>query len=105
MAVGLGSQLGALVGCGDAVEQPSGDYDAIVVGAGATAAIVATKLQLAGGGRKRILVIEAGGLTTATIGGTHYPEWLPPDRKDLTIFDVPGEYGLMAFQPLGAPTS
>ena len=47
---------------------------------------------------KRILIIEAGGPTSATIGGTDYPPWLPAGRTDLTILDVPGEYSLMAFQ-------
>lgn len=103
LALGVGSQLGLLAGCGDAIDEPHGEYDAIIVGGGTAGAIVATRLQQAAGGRKRILVIEAGGLTTASIGGTEYPVWLPPGRRDLTIFDVPGEYGLMAFQPLGAP--
>jgi cellobiose dehydrogenase (acceptor) len=103
LAVGIGSQLGALAGCGDSVDQPTGSYDAIVVGGGTAGAIVATKLQLAGAGRRRILVIEAGGLTSAASGGTDRPPWLPPERDDLTIFDVPGEYSQIAFQPLGAP--
>jgi cellobiose dehydrogenase (acceptor) len=103
LAIGLGSQLGALAGCGDAVDEPSGSYDAIVVGAGAAGAIVATKLQEAGGGRRRILVIEAGGLTTAALGGTDFPSWLPSGRSDRTIFDVPGEYSQIAFMPSGAP--
>ncbi|MEW6272929.1 MAG: GMC family oxidoreductase [Thermodesulfobacteriota bacterium] len=103
LAAGLGSQLGPLAGCGDAVDEPTGRYDAIVVGGGTAGAIVATKLQLAGRGRKRILVIEAGGLTSAEIGGTDRPPWLPAGRADLTLFDVPGQYSTIAFQPLGAP--
>lgn len=103
LAVGIGSQLGTLAGCGDTVDEPTGSYDAIVVGAGAAGAIVATKLQQAGAGRKRTLVIEAGGPTAAALGGTDRPPWLPPERGDLTIFDVPGEYSQIAFQPLGAP--
>jgi choline dehydrogenase-like flavoprotein len=103
LALGLGPTLGALAGCGDSVDEPSGTYDAIIVGAGAAGSIVATKLQRAGRGRRRILVIEAGGLTAAAIGGTDVPSWLPPGRRDVTIFDVPGEYSQMAFQPLGAP--
>ena len=85
------------------MSQPSGDYDAIVVGGGTAGTIVAAKLQLASGGKKRILIIEAGGATSAAIGGDAFPPWIPGGRKDLTIFDVPGEYSLMAFQPLGAP--
>jgi len=103
LAVGLGSQVGGLVGCGHSVEQSTGRYDAIIVGGGTAGAIVAAKLQLASGGRKRILVIEAGGPTSAAIGGTDRPPWLPPNRSDLTIFDVPGEYSQMAHMPLGAP--
>ncbi len=40
---------------------------------------------------------------SATIGGTDFPSWLPPDRHDLTVLDVPGEYSLLANQPLGVP--
>ena len=103
LAVGIGSQLGALSACGRSVHQPTGGYDAIIVGGGTAGAIAAAKLQMASGGRKRILIIEAGGPTTAAIGGTAWPPWLPPDRSDLTIFDVPGQYSQMAFMPLGAP--
>ena len=106
LAVGIGAQLGGLLGCsssGQSVIQSTGSYDAIIVGGGTAGAIVATKLQTAGGGRKRILIIEAGGPTSAAIGGTDFPPWLPPDRTDLTIFDVPGEYSQMAFMPLGKP--
>ena len=102
----VGAQLGGLVGCGSSgqtVQQPTGAYDVIIVGGGSAGAIVAAKLQIAGGGRKRILVIEAGGPTSAAIGGTAFPPWLPANRTDLTIFDVPGEYSQMAFMPLGAP--
>jgi cellobiose dehydrogenase (acceptor) len=107
LAAGLGLQLGTLAGCGggggNAVAQPSGSYDVIVVGGGAAGAILAAKLRLASGGKKRILIIEAGGPTSAAIGGTDFPPWLPPDRTDLTIFDVPGEYSQIAFMPLGQP--
>src|SRR5215471_6317959 len=103
LALGLGSQVVALAGCADTVERASGSYDAIIVGGGTAGSIVATKLQRAGGGRKRILVIEAGGLTSAAIGGTDRPEWLPPERRDVAIFDVPGEYSAIAFQPRGVP--
>lgn len=105
LAAGLGLQLGTLTGCGggSTVAKPSGSYDMIIVGGGAAGAILAAKLRLASGDKKRILVIEAGGPTSAAIGGTDFPPWLPPDRSDLTIFDVPGEYSQMAFMPLGQP--
>ena len=94
------------MGCGGdahSVEQASGGYDAIIVGGGTAGSIVAAKLRLASGGKKRILIIEAGGPTSAAIGGTAFPPWLPPGRSDLTIFDVPGQYSQMAHMPLGQP--
>ena len=106
LAVGVGAPLTGLAGCGSSaqsVSQASGGYDAIIVGGGTAGAIVATKLQVASRGKKRILIIEAGGPTSAAIGGDAFPPWIPSGRTDLTIFDVPGEYSLMAFQPLGAP--
>jgi cellobiose dehydrogenase (acceptor) len=107
VGLGLGSHLVALAGCNgssaNVVAETPGGFDAIVVGGGAAGAIVAAKLQIAGGGRKRILIIEAGGPTSAAIGGTDFPSWLPSNRTDLTILDVPGEYSLIAFQPLGDP--
>jgi cellobiose dehydrogenase (acceptor) len=106
LGLGFGSQLVALAGCGGSsgstVTETPGGFDVIIVGGGAAGAIVAAKLQLASGGRKRILIIEAGGPTSATIGGTDFPPWLPPGRTDLTILDVPGEYSLLAFQPAGS---
>src|SRR5271169_2056559 len=105
LGLGFGSQLLALAGCsgGNTVTETPGGFDAIIVGGGAAGAIVAAKLQAAGGGRKRVLLIEAGGPTSATIGGNDFPSWLPPDRTDLTIFDVPGEYSLLAWSTLAAP--
>ena len=103
LAAGIGSQLGVLAGIANAVDEPTGSYDVIIVGGGTAGTIVATKLRKARGKHKRILIIEAGGPTAARIGGTDFPPWLPPARKDLTIFDVPGEYSQMAFMPLGAP--
>ncbi len=107
LGLGLSSPLITLAGCGGSsgstVTETPGGFDAIIVGGGAAGAIVAAKLQAASGGKKRILVIEAGGATSATIGGTDFPPWLPPNRTDLTILDVPGEYSLLAFQPAGAP--
>ena len=106
LGLGFGSQLVALAGCGGSsgstVTETPGGFDAIIVGGGAAGAIVAAKLQAASGGRKRILIIEAGGPTSATIGGTDFPPWLPAGRTDLTTLDVPGEYSLLAFQPAGA---
>ena len=83
LAVGIGSQFAGLAGCGDTVHHASGRYDVIIVGGGTAGAIVAAKLQTASRGRKRILVIEAGGPTAAAIGGSDRPSWLPPDRDDL----------------------
>jgi choline dehydrogenase-like flavoprotein len=104
LALAAGSQLPGLLGCsGNTVSRASGAYDAIIVGGGTAGTIVATRLQMASGGRKRILIIEAGGPTAASIGGTAFPPWLPAGRTDLTMFDVPGEYSQMAFQPFGAP--
>jgi choline dehydrogenase-like flavoprotein len=107
LAMAVGTQLAGLAGCasggGQTVQQPTGAYDVIIVGGGSAGAIVAAKLQSVSRGRKRILVIEAGGPTSAAIGGTAFPPWLPPNQTDLTIFDVPGEYSQMAFMPLGAP--
>jgi len=102
LALGIGSQLGGLLGC-DSVNNASGRYDTIIIGGGTAGVIVAAKLQAASAGRKRILIIEAGGPTAASIGGTDLPPWLPPDRNDLTIFDIPGQYSTLAFMPLGAP--
>ncbi|HKD69982.1 MAG TPA: GMC family oxidoreductase [Candidatus Binataceae bacterium] len=105
LALAAASQLPSLLGCGGSstVSQAIGAYDAIIVGGGTAGTIVAAKLQMASGGRRRILIIEAGGPTAASIGGTAFPPWLPAGRTDLTMFDVPGEYSQMAFQPFGAP--
>ncbi|HEY6417383.1 MAG TPA: GMC family oxidoreductase [Candidatus Binataceae bacterium] len=104
LAVGLGSRLGGLAALADVVDQATGQYDVIILGGGTAGAIVAAKLQQAASGKhKRILIIEAGGPTAASIGGTAFPPWLPPNRKDLTTFDVPGEYSQMAFHPFGDP--
>lgn len=102
LAAGVGSQLGPLARLANAVDT-AGSYDVIIVGGGTAGSIVAAKLLQAGRKHQRILIIEAGGATAASIGGTDFPPWLPLGRKDLTIFDVPGEYSQMAFMPLGAP--
>lgn len=101
LAAGIGAP--ALAGCwGEDVYEPTGVYDAIIVGGGTAGIIVAAKLQAAGGGRKRILVIEAGGPTSIAVGGTAYPPWAPPGRRDVTMFDVPGEYSQIPWTPFGA---
>jgi choline dehydrogenase-like flavoprotein len=103
LAAGVASQLDLWTGFAEAVDQPAGSYDVIIVGGGTAGAIVATKLRKAAGSRARILIIEAGGNSSAAIGGTDFPPWRPRGRRDLTIFDVPGEYSQIAFMPLGAP--
>lgn len=101
LAAGIGAP--ALAGCwGEDVYEPTGVYDAIIVGGGTAGIIVAAKLQAASGGRKRILVIEAGGPTSIAVGGTAYPPWAPPGRRDITMFDVPGEYSQIPWTPFGA---
>ena len=101
LATGIG--VPALAGCwGEEVYEPRGVYDAIIVGGGTAGIIVASKLQAASGGRKRILVIEAGGPTSISVGGTAYPPWAPATRRDLTMFDVPGEYSQIPWTPFGA---
>lgn len=102
IALSVASQFSALTGC-ESVSHASGRYDVIIIGGGTAGTIVAAKLQAASAGRRRILTIEAGGPTAASIGGTDRPPWVPPDRTDLTIFDVPGEYSQIANMPLGVP--
>ncbi len=103
LALGVGSGLGIGPFAARAVTRPAGRYDVIIVGGGTAGAIVAARLQSAGQGRKRILIIEAGGPTAAAIGGADFPPWLPRGRRGPTIFDVPGEYSQIAHMPLGAP--
>lgn len=106
LGLSLAPQLVGLAGCrsssANAVTDASGGYDAIIVGGGTAGTIVAAKLQAPSGGRKRIVIIEAGGPTGATIGGTDFPPWRPAGRIDLSVVDVPGDYSLVAFQPAGA---
>ena len=73
-------------------------YDIIIVGAGTAGSIVATPL-VRRFPRKKILLIEAGGPTSASVGGRDFP---PYDTR-ATIFDVPGEYQNIPFQPKGEP--
>lgn len=73
-------------------------YDIIIVGAGAAGAIVARRL-VDRFPEKSILLIEAGGPTSKIVGGKDFP----PYDTEATIFDVPGEYQNIAFQPKGDP--
>jgi choline dehydrogenase-like flavoprotein len=102
LAISAGSGLGPLLHLAYAVDVPTGSYDVIIVGGGTAGTTVAAKLRRALGRHKRILIIEAGGPTSATIGGSDFPPWLPSELSDLTIFDVPGEYSQIANMPLGA---
>ena len=62
LTLAVASPLTGLLGCGGSVVNPPFDgYDAIIVGGGTAGAIVASKLRVASGGGKRILIIEAGG--------------------------------------------
>jgi cellobiose dehydrogenase (acceptor) len=103
LTLSVASPLAGLLGCGSSyVSPPLDSYDAIIVGGGTAGTIVAAKLRIATGGSKRILIIDAGGPTSAAIGGAARPQWAL-DRSDLTIFDVPGEYSQIAYMPLGLP--
>jgi len=73
-------------------------YDIIIVGSGAAGSIVARRLVDRFPG-KSILLLEAGGPTSVTVGGRDFPLYDP----HATIFDVPGEYTNIAFQPKGEP--
>jgi len=73
-------------------------YDVIVVGAGPAGCIAARRL-VDRFPDKAILLVEAGGPTTAEVGGHDFP----PYDTQATIFDVPGEYQNIAFQPKGEP--
>jgi len=83
---------------GSARSSDPNTYDIIIIGAGAAGCIVAKRL-VDRFPHKSILLIEAGGPTSQEVGGTDFP---PYDTR-ATIFDVPGEYTNMAFQPKGDP--
>ncbi len=73
-------------------------YDVIIVGAGPAGCIAARRL-VDRFPDKSILLVEAGGPTSAEVGGHDFP----PYDSQATIFDVPGEYTNIAFQPKGEP--
>lgn len=84
-------------------------FDVIVVGLGPSSTIVVSNLLEK---RKdlKIAVIEAGTKTFADIGGTTihtFPgediDQVTPYDPDYTIFDVPGEYANIAWNPKGVP--
>ena len=89
---------GGLVLPSRAVARRPKRYDIIVVGAGAAGCIVARRL-VDRFPKKSIALLEAGGPTSVVVGGQDFP---PYDRQ-ATIFDVPGEYSNIAFQPKGEP--
>lgn len=71
-------------------------FDYIIVGAGASGVIVAQRLVEAG---KKVLLIEAGGPTSKAVGGKDFPEYIKDGSR--TIFDIPGEYGNIAWLAKG----
>lgn len=73
-------------------------YDVIIVGAGTAGCIVARRL-VDRFPTKSFLLIEAGGPTSVAVGGQDFP----PYDSTATIFDVPGEYQNIPFQPKGEP--
>ena len=73
-------------------------YDIVIAGAGPAGCIVATRL-VDRFPDKSILLVEAGGPTSVVVGGRDAPPYDPR----VTIFDVPGEYQNIPFQPKGEP--
>ena len=71
-------------------------FDFIIVGGGAAGVITAQRLVEAG---KKVLLIEAGGPTSKRVGGNDYPAYITDQSQ--TIFDIPGEYGNIAWQAKG----
>lgn len=71
-------------------------FDFIIVGGGASGVIAAQRLVEAG---KKVLLIEAGGPTSKRVGGNDYPSYITDQSQ--TIFDIPGEYGNIAWQAKG----
>lgn len=71
-------------------------YDHIIVGAGPSGIIVAKKLVDQG---YKVLLLEAGSPTAACVGGKDFPPYISDHSK--TIFDIPGEYGDIAFKAKG----
>jgi choline dehydrogenase-like flavoprotein len=79
LAAGFHAPFGELPGFDETISlnHASGSYDIIVVGNSTAGSIAAAKLRLASRGRKRILIVEAGGPTS----GASHPD-LNPDNID-----------------------
>ena len=78
------------------------EYDVILVGVGAAGAISLSRWALAHPD-KSFLALELGGPTAAAVGGSDFPPYYDGAADKKTIFDVPGEYFNIAFQPKGKP--
>lgn len=74
-----------LVACG--IHTVLGEWDYIVVGAGASGCAIAPTLAEDG---RRVLVLEAGGYTAWDFGGEDQSAGFG-ELKSSTVFDVPGE--------------